>query len=142
MSLPMLLKLLRQREKKLFGCLSCINKATLFARVRERRKNKPIPASATFRPKSCVCLFVCVSWVFRAMCDIAANMNLPGPREPPDNNRPSLKMTARSYSCTTLKHTHSENGKVTMTSNHEISVRRNPHNPAPLVSPSSANKRK
>ncbi len=28
--------------------------------------------------------------------------SVPGPLDPPDNNLPSLKMTALSYSCTTL----------------------------------------
>ena len=37
----------------------------------------------------------------------------PGPRAPPATRRPSLKMTARSYSCTTLTVNKREVGRVT-----------------------------
>ena len=42
--------------------------------------------------------------------------NRPGPLAPPDLRRPSLKMTALSYSCTTLTQPQMEMGSVMMTS--------------------------
>ncbi len=58
---------------------------------------------------------------------------LPGPLEPPDKSLPSLNMTALSYSCTTLKHTHNEKGNVTTTKSQEKPVRRTPQAPTPEV---------
>jgi len=56
---------------------------------------------------------------------------MPGPREPPCSSRPSRKMTALSYSCTTLKQTNSEKGNVTITNPQEIIVSSQPHRPIP-----------
>ena len=39
----------------------------------------------------------------------------PGPRAPPDNSRPSLKMTALSYSCTTFTQKKRDSGRVVTT---------------------------
>lgn len=39
--------------------------------------------------------------------------NIPGPLAPPVTKRPSLKITARSYSCTTLIQKNKLNGIVT-----------------------------
>ena len=50
--------------------------------------------------------------------------NTPGPEAPPDSSRPSLKMTARSYSWTTFTVKRRESGKVTMMSKTEAMVRR------------------
>lgn len=55
--------------------------------------------------------------------------DLPGPLAPPDRSRPSRKMTARSYSWTTLKHTKRENGIVRNTTTHDKKTRIAPHTP-------------
>ena len=100
------------------------------------------------------------------MCDdffcVCVKKDLPGPLDPPSKRRPKRNMTARSYSCTTckrisiqkgwekvssfvsvrtLKHTQSENGKVTITMTQEKAVRSHPQIPMPM-SPSLAIKRK
>lgn len=48
---------------------------------------------------------------------------IPGPLAPPLSKRPSLKMTTRSYSCTTLMQKKSDSGKVKRTSSKEKAVR-------------------
>jgi len=56
---------------------------------------------------------------------------MPGPRDPPLRSRPNLKMTARSYSCTTLKQTKREKGRVTSMRSQEKPVKMLPHTPTP-----------
>ena len=85
---------------------------------------------------------------------------LPGPRLPPESNRPSRKMTALSYSWTTwnvfqwdlnhcwlwlkftLKQTQREKGRVTMTRPQDMAVRSHPHSPMPLSDSSAASQKK
>ena len=55
----------------------------------------------------------------------------PGPEAPPDKSLPSLKMTALSYSCTTLTVKRRERGKVTRMRMTEARVRRLAHRPGP-----------
>ena len=61
----------------------------------------------------------------------------PGPRAPPDNSRPSLKMTALSYSCTTFTTNRRESGRETRISTMEMKVRRWAHSPGPSLQSSS-----
>ena len=55
----------------------------------------------------------------------------PGPEAPPDRSLPSLKMTARSYSWTTLTVKRRDRGKVTMIRSTEARVSRFAHTPGP-----------
>ena len=55
----------------------------------------------------------------------------PGPLAPPDSSLPSLKMTALSYSCTTLTTNISDRGRVIKIRRTEIIVRRWAHSPGP-----------
>lgn len=55
--------------------------------------------------------------------------NIPGPLDPPRTNRPSLKMTARSYSCTTLTQKKREKGRKTTITTTEMTVSRKEHKP-------------
>lgn len=61
--------------------------------------------------------------------------------DPPCKSLPSLKMTALSYSWTTLKQTKSEKGSVTMTINQENAVNNQPQTPIPTSTSSAENKR-
>jgi len=56
---------------------------------------------------------------------------MPGPRAPPLSKRPSLKMTTRSYSCTTLTAKQREKGSVTSTRIMEKKVSKCAHKPGP-----------
>ena len=55
--------------------------------------------------------------------------NIPGPLAPPDRRRPNLKITALSYSFTTLTVTRTLRGKVTRTMSKERIVIKIAHNP-------------
>ena len=55
--------------------------------------------------------------------------NIPGPLLPPRTNRPSLNITARSYSWTTLTQKKSEKGKKTTMTTTEMTVSRKEHKP-------------
>lgn len=65
--------------------------------------------------------------------------NIPGPLAPPLRSRPSLKMTTRSYSCTTLMQKKKDIGRVNSTSMSEKAVRRMAHTlvGSPLVADES-----
>ena len=54
---------------------------------------------------------------------------MPGPRAPPERRRPSLKMTALSYSLTTFTVTRRLRGKVTRTRRSDRMVIRMAHRP-------------
>ena len=59
---------------------------------------------------------------------------MPGPLAPPDLSLPSLKITALSYSCTTLMQRQSEMGRVIITTSMDNKERSREQQPGPVVS--------
>ena len=64
---------------------------------------------------------------------------IPGPLAPPDTRRPRRNMTARSYSCTTLKQRQSENGNVNTMRITESPINMNPQKPMPCFPATTIN---
>merc|ERR550517_714981 len=64
---------------------------------------------------------------------------IPGPLAPPLTRRPSRKITALSYSCTTLTHIYKEKGSLARTRSSDKNAIKRAQRPGPPTSPFSAN---